>query len=36
MILDIEKTRLNNKMLISRDWNCRGIMASNINGYALY
>ena len=36
MILDIEKIRLNNKMLVNKDWNYSGIIVDNIRERAPY
>ena len=36
MISDMEKARLNNKMLINRDWNCNKMTVDNINGRIFY
>ena len=36
MVSDVDKARLNNKMLMSRDQNCSRMMANNTSGCAYY
>ena len=36
MVLDIERARLNNGMLVNRDLNCSRMIAGNTSGRALY
>ena len=34
MVLDIEKAKLINKILVIRNWNCNKMMTNNINNHA--
>ena len=36
MVADVERVRPNNGILVSRDWNCSGMMAGNMSGRAHY
>ena len=36
MVSDMKRERSNNKMLVSKDQNCNGMMAGNMSGRALY
>ena len=36
MVSDVEKTRPNNGMLVTRDWNCNGMTAGNTSGHTPY
>ena len=36
MVSDLEKTRPNNGILVSEDWNCSGMIADNTSKRTLY
>ena len=36
MVLDVERARPNNRMLISKNWNCNKITAGNMSGRVPY